>query len=1296
MRQLFKYSVLAASCAMALQAQAAMDCSDIPAWDKNVAYDGGALVKNDSVVFKANWWTKGNNPATHSGDYMEWSRIDMCSDGPTDPEVPNKAPSVSFTAPANGSEYAVGEKVAIRVNAADEDGVVAKVVISVAGQPIAELTQAPFTANWTAVEGQQQIHVVATDDDGATASAGIMVSVKPEVTEPEPGDVIPFIPGQTQVKNGDVVLFDGQCFIAKNNPGVWETPAADSWFWDVTECPGEPGEPEPTELSILTPIAGQVLKANIATSIQAKVDGELAARIEFWVNNQKLSQQVISQSQTHYSQSWTPAVEGSASVEVLVFDTKNQKIEQKSVSVTVEADTEEDFVAPVVRFIAPGNGESVGVKETLAIVVNATDADDDLTTLVVKANNSQICSFDATGSATYVCDWQPTQEGAVTLQAVATDAQGLFASQSVGIKVEAEEEFTAPVVAFLSPGAGASFNETEMVAVAVNATDVDEDLTTVVINANNQQICSFDATQNQAFACNWQPTQVGNISLKAIATDAEGLTASVSRNITIKEDEPPVIPPGGLCADFNVYPDWTRGDHATGGDVMVHNNIAYSAIYWTQSVPGSDASWALHLNCDGTEPGTAPLLSLQNPMDPIRLEVTGWPNTFVVASPSTNAPATLDITTSNTDALADINALTDSFVAVMRQAEQAGKVSIIINSDVLDKATSDKGASLGTIAVKQALLNAIDATGNRIDIDAINELSDDLKGWAQAHQLIIATLAPQATFGWSLSIGDFAYDTHSGRQSVWDKASVFSADLIDTLALYKLDATNKADFLVFTKSGSTPALSDDQWHNALEYVKQVTDYVKTPAMLANMPTAQAADYFMGTESSQAQIRKAAYSNVFALMFDQDSEALTQKIERYQSAKMPLYYVGETTENGKLTSIDALNDELANAEEVMNNTAFLYETPQSQWVPSTVYKWADFMTGLNAMHNVGVAGNKFWLLDENADDATNIKYAKVAIAAFLAQSMQETIRYNACDENNWAEIKYGAPTDYPMTASCGQLEQKYADYGVNPESGLDHAYSCPRDNKMELSAQTHAKWYGAPAPVFAAPDAVLQERGLLVNGAVGRWTNNGHCNDVPTAVDTSKQVWERDDCKTYVGQKAGKFIWDGSSQDTVEGCGWWGRGVIQTTGRQNFGTLNHYLGRSHVDPDTIGQTIDGVTVEAPPANPLYAELDFCSNPGLICSSEENKEIKWIAGLFYWVTSVQAYDNAGGQYADWNYYRELKKYVDGGLQGSSFIDDVSGIVNRGCPDLTCSTGEVHNVKERRANFKLVLEQLGLEPK
>ena len=756
-----------------------------------------------------------------------------------------------------------------------------------------------------------------------------------------------------------------------------------------------------------------------------------------------------------------------------------------------------------------------------------------------------------------------------------------------------------------------------------------------------------------------------------------------------------IDPPGGLCEEFPVYPNWPQGDHANTGDIVVYENIAYSAKWWTSSIPGSDDSWALHLNCDGSNPGEAPVVSLPNPADPVRLEVAGWPNSLVVASPSTAAPAMITVDTINSADLNDTAKLTEAFVSLIQQAGTAASASVIINSDVLSNAAIDEAKFSGSIAVKEALTKAIESTNTVIDLAELETLSDDLKGWAQAHNFILTKLAPQATFGWMLNIGDFAYVDHSGRQSVWDEGSVFVANVLHETALFDEENANKADFVAFTKSAQTEAFNNDQWHNALEYVKQVSDFVDAPAMLANMPTAQTANYFMGNDATERQVRKAAYSNVFAITFDKDSEDLSSKIASYQAAKVPLYFVGEMPEKGNLTSIPALNQELLAVEDAMNTNAFKYEFAQNQWEPSSVYKWSDFLDGLNAMHNVGVAGNKFWLLDESVDDATNAKYAKVAIAAFLAQSMQETIRYNACDENNWDGTAHGAVADYPMTASCGQLGQKYADYGVNPNSGLDYAYSCPRDNKMEMSAITHARWYGAPAPLFTAPTAVLEERGLLVNGSVGRWDHNAeHCMKIPESIDNSKQVWEREGCNVYVGQQNGGFIWDGSSQADVEGCGWWGRGVIQTTGRQNFGMLNHYLGRSHIDPAKVGQTIDGVTVEAAPANPLYADLDFCSNPGLVCSSEEHAEIKWIAGLFYWISSVQAYNDEGGQYSDWNYYNELKKYVDGGMKGTAFIDAVSGIVNRGCPDTVCSTGPVHNGAERRANFKLVLKELGLD--
>ena len=44
---------------------------------------------------------------------------------------------------------------------------------------------------------------------------------------------------------------------------------------------------------------------------------------------------------------------------------------------------------------------------------------------------------------------------------------------------------------------------------------------------------------------------------------------------------------------------------------------------------------------------------------------------------------------------------------------------------------------------------------------------------------------------------------------------------------------------------------------------------------------------------------------------------------------------------------------------------------------------------------------------------------VSVAAFLAQSMKETIQYDACDENNW-----DIPTGYAAANACGQRGQSY--------------------------------------------------------------------------------------------------------------------------------------------------------------------------------------------------------------------------------------------------------------------------------
>ncbi|ELV8727773.1 chitinase [Vibrio fluvialis] len=53
---------------------------------------------------------------------------------------------------------------------------------------------------------------------------------------PDTGSFLEWQPGASQVANGDKVTYNGRCFIAKNGPGVWETPVQSNWFWDEISC----------------------------------------------------------------------------------------------------------------------------------------------------------------------------------------------------------------------------------------------------------------------------------------------------------------------------------------------------------------------------------------------------------------------------------------------------------------------------------------------------------------------------------------------------------------------------------------------------------------------------------------------------------------------------------------------------------------------------------------------------------------------------------------------------------------------------------------------------------------------------------------------------------------------------------------------------------------------------------------------------------------------------------------------------------------------------------------------------
>jgi len=196
------------------------------------------------------------------------------------------------------------------------------------------------------------------------------------------------------------------------------------------------------------------------------------------------------------------------------------------------------------------------------------------------------------------------------------------------------------------------------------------------------------SNNNKLFQCDipgWCSSNASYFYAPDTGTDWESAWTLVGDDTSTPGTEPetgtePVTPDlDGLCSEFNVYPNWTQTTHSTTGDVMVHNHIAYSAKYYTSSIPGSDDTWDHHLNCDGTAEGTAALLSLPNANDPVSLKVNGWPSDFVVASPTSAAPATVLVNTINSADLSNIAKLISAFEALIYAAQNANTDSIILS-----------------------------------------------------------------------------------------------------------------------------------------------------------------------------------------------------------------------------------------------------------------------------------------------------------------------------------------------------------------------------------------------------------------------------------------------------------------------------------------------------------------------------------------------------------------------------------------------------------------------------------------
>jgi len=212
-KRVFTLSLLSASCLVAFNSYAAVDCSGLNEWDSNAVYWQNDEVKYNQNAYKANYWTQNNNPEQFSNPYEHWTKVDACqTDGS------NQAPSVSLTSPSAGEVITVGDSVVLAATAADSDGTVARVEFYIAGALVNTVTNSPYSATWSATEGSHVVSVLAYDDKGLVSqedTVAIQVdsqqpdNVAPQVTLTSPSASDSFKQGDSVTISADASDSDG-------------------------------------------------------------------------------------------------------------------------------------------------------------------------------------------------------------------------------------------------------------------------------------------------------------------------------------------------------------------------------------------------------------------------------------------------------------------------------------------------------------------------------------------------------------------------------------------------------------------------------------------------------------------------------------------------------------------------------------------------------------------------------------------------------------------------------------------------------------------------------------------------------------------------------------------------------------------------------------------------------------------------------------------------------------------------------------------------------------------------------
>ncbi|MFN8009042.1 MAG: Ig-like domain-containing protein [Terriglobia bacterium] len=271
-------------------------------------------------------------------------------------------PTVSITAPANGSVYSDQATIPINVTASDSDGTVSKVEITNGGQLLATLTNSPYNWTWSNVpSGNYTLGARATDNQGvmSNTSINVIVNFVPSVTLTNPlnGASLNAPANITLTANAFdsdgsinmVEFFNGSTKIgqANNSPYtlIWNNVWAGSYSLTAKATDNRAATTTSAVVTITVsgnqapsgnitgPSQGAIFTAPASITISASAtdaDGTIS-KVEFFQGGTKLGEDSIAP----YSYNWTGVSAGTYVLTVVVADNQGGSTISTPITITV-------------------------------------------------------------------------------------------------------------------------------------------------------------------------------------------------------------------------------------------------------------------------------------------------------------------------------------------------------------------------------------------------------------------------------------------------------------------------------------------------------------------------------------------------------------------------------------------------------------------------------------------------------------------------------------------------------------------------------------------------------------------------------------------------------------------------------------------------------------------------------------------------------------------------------------------------------------------------------------------------